>query len=103
MAEVQRDGSLPKEIAAHPELVEMYAPILRADAALTEDYEPIAPPALQCPLVLWSAEEDIIVPAEMVEDWQRYGEVEAKKCFSGGHDYILADSARVLDALKSLT
>ena len=93
IAGVRALNGTPDEVFAHPELVELLLPMLRADFELVETYSESPGPRLSCPVTAMGGNTDVDIPRPDLEQWQSTtsGPFELI-CFEGGHFYI--DSAR---------
>lgn len=87
--EVLELGGTPREFFEHPELLEIFLPMLRSDFKNNETYEPVqgqSPVACDC-TVWWGVEDDMT--AEEVQQWGQYfnGDCDVFD-FDGGHFFI---------------
>ncbi|MDX6364022.1 MAG: hypothetical protein QOC85_3032, partial [Streptomyces sp.] len=55
---VRRLGGTPPQLFEHPELVELFVPVLRADFTISETYTPLPGPPLACPLWVCAGVDD---------------------------------------------
>lgn len=71
--ELRRLNGTPAEVLEHPELMQMMAPLLRADfeTIQTYRYEPGAPP-LNCPIVVMGGIQDEDISRENLEGWREH-------------------------------
>ncbi len=99
--EVLELGGTPREFFEHPELLEIFLPMLRSDFKNNETYEPQAgqtPVTANC-TVLWGVEDDM--EAAEVKEWERYFNGDcAVYDFNGGHFFIhdyKEDIARIIN------
>ncbi|MFE9633670.1 thioesterase II family protein [Streptomyces sp. NPDC006463] len=80
----------------HPQLRDLLLPLLRADTAIHEDYEPFSDAPLSTPITSVRGTHDVLAPRELAELW---GAVTSKPFeileMPGGHMY-LTESSRVL-------
>ncbi len=87
--EVLELGGTPREFFEHPELLEIFLPMLRSDFKNNEIYEPAAG---QAPIdsnctVWWGVEDDMEAPE--VKEWERYFSGDCTVYdFNGGHFFI---------------
>lgn len=102
-SELRKLNGTPEEVLAHPELMELLEPVLRADFAVCETYvhQPTEP--LSCPMTVFGGLGDEKTPLESLEGWRRYsgGEFQLKR-FPGDH-FFLNGAARteVLQAVSA--
>jgi len=98
-------GGTPKEFFQHPELLEVFLPLLKGDFRLTETYiHPKKDSPLNYDITVMSGKEDEDTQDE-VEAWRIHT---SKNCnihyFEGGHFFIYDDTPRVLDIItKAIT
>lgn len=79
----------PEEVLAHPELMELLIPVLRADFAVCETYEHASQEPLQVPVSAFGGIGDHKVSREDLEGWQRYTKGEFRlRMFQGDHFYL---------------
>jgi surfactin synthase thioesterase subunit len=95
-------GGTPKEFFEHPELLEVFLPLLKGDFRLTETYthrEKSLP--LDCDITVLSgrADEDT---EEEVEAWRVHSRGQCDiHYFDGGHFFIHEETARVIEIINS--
>ena len=63
-------GSLPDEVCAEPELLELLMPTIRADLALCATYEYRPEPPLTYPVVAFAGSDDHEVPPARMDPWR---------------------------------
>lgn len=68
--EVSRLKGTPKEVLAHPELMQLMIPLLRADFRLCQTYVYSLKPLLSCPITAFGGLEDQDVTRHHLEAWQ---------------------------------
>jgi surfactin synthase thioesterase subunit len=81
-----------------PELLELYAEVMRADVDANKRYVMPDPPRLPCPITAigWSADHD--VPYSTMDGWRRCGDL-ASVVLDGGHHRFLTGPEALLDLL----
>ncbi|TWB12402.1 surfactin synthase thioesterase subunit [Nitrospirillum amazonense] len=72
VAMLRRYNGTPSEILDNVELREIFLPILRADFRLSESHPNDAEP-VRAPLLVLGGRDDLLVPAEDLGGWRRYG------------------------------
>lgn len=103
VAELMKLEGTPAEVLAHPELLELMLPLLRADFALVEGVAVARRAPLRCRLVAWGGEDDHLVPPEDVEAWRGYGgEPFESRIFPGGHFFVNTHRDPLLAALRQV-
>lgn len=102
IAELAQLGGMPPALLEHRELMELLAPVLRADMALTETYAFADEPPLAVPITVYTGAEDAKVTREDAEAWARHtaGGFRLRE-FSGDHFYLFAQRDRVAATLSS--
>lgn len=68
--ELRRLNGTPPEVLAHPELMQMMAPILRADFSITQTYEYVDQSRLNCPISAFGGLHDSEMTYENLEAWR---------------------------------
>jgi len=95
-------GGTPKEFFDHPELLEVFLPLLKGDFRLTETYtHPVKDAPLDVDMTVFSGKQDEDTPEE-VEAWRVHA---GKNCdihyFEGGHFFIHEENKRVVDIINN--
>ncbi len=94
---------MPEEILQHKELLELLLPRLRADFTLSETYQYIKKPLLDCPILAFGGNDDSTVNHEELTAWKVQT---ANQCsvrlFEGGHFFINTAKKEVLDIISSI-
>jgi len=90
-------GGTPEEALRHPELMEVFLPILRADFRAVEAYAYRDEPPLACPITALGGEDDRFVAPEELSGWRaqtvrRF----ALELMPGGHFFLTTSAARVV-------
>lgn len=90
-------GGTPDAVGNHPELVEMLAPIIRADFAAVSSYRYVPGPPLDCAIVAFGGRDDTSVPRESLGAWRSY----TTRSFSamvvpGDHFFVRTDPSAVI-------
>ncbi len=95
--ELRRLEGTPPEVLAHPELMRLALPIIRADFEVCQTYEyPVEPP-LDCPITAFGGLEDAETPREHVAAWQRETNSACETLMlPGGHFFIHTAAERLL-------
>jgi medium-chain acyl-[acyl-carrier-protein] hydrolase len=70
VAELERLGGIPAEIAVDETLLDFLMPLLRADLEVNEDYAYRHEPPLACPIAAFAGRDDPRVPAAEMEPWR---------------------------------
>lgn len=66
------EGSLPPEVAADPDLRELFLPMLRADFRWVDDYRYVPGPPLPVPVVGYAGDADRAVSESEMAGWERH-------------------------------
>jgi medium-chain acyl-[acyl-carrier-protein] hydrolase len=100
IAHLRRLGGTPPELFAHEELMDLALPVLRADFALTETYDPPVEAPLELPLVALAGLEDSRAPWAEVEGWSAFcGDAFRFRIFPGDHFFLKSLERAVLAAV----
>ncbi|MBX7551986.1 thioesterase [Streptomyces sp. tea 10] len=79
-------GGSPAQALAHPQLLELLLPALRADLRWLEDHTYRPGPRLPCPVSAFAGERDDRVTLPGLEAWARETtETATVRCYPGGH------------------
>lgn len=81
----------PEAVLAHPELMELMLPLLRADFELNDTYEHTAHPPLGCPISAFGGTEDSDVEAEHLEAWRAMSTGPFERTFFDGDHFFIHD------------
>ncbi|MFN0040108.1 MAG: thioesterase II family protein [Burkholderiales bacterium] len=99
----KESGGFAPELLDFPELLEMYLPILKADGAITETYRPVDKPELTCPITAFAGDQDEIVPAIEVREWDRYTKKQfTLHTYNGGHFFLPARKNEITAVLTQV-
>ncbi|HZI20298.1 MAG TPA: alpha/beta fold hydrolase [Pyrinomonadaceae bacterium] len=72
LAELRRLKGTPQEVLGHPELMELMAPLLRADFEVCETYPVSTAPPLESTIIAFGGVGDVEVPREKMEAWRQH-------------------------------
>ena len=101
ISELKRLNGTPHELLAHPELTQLFLPIIRADFELVNTYEYLPEGPLSCPIYVYGGLEDRDVPVESLRAWQQQTSGRFKvRMFPGDHFFIHSSTANVINALR---
>lgn len=79
----------PAEVLAHPELMQLLLPLLRADFELNDTYAPSDNPPLDCPLTAFGGLADGEVTKESLAAWKEVtSSAFQMRMFTGDHFYL---------------
>ncbi|PYS90392.1 MAG: putative thioesterase [Acidobacteria bacterium] len=97
---LRRLNGTPDEVLAHPELMELMLPLLRADFAAVGTYEYTPEPALACPITAYGGLQDHEVSRAQLEAWrtQTTGGF-TLRMLPGDHFYLQTGRALLLRSL----
>ncbi len=97
LAEIRRLNGTSDGVFAHPELLRLITPLLRADMAVCETYEYVNAPPLACRLSLFAARDDAGATPERMEDWALETTSGCRfHTFAGDHFFVHRDAAAVV-------
>jgi medium-chain acyl-[acyl-carrier-protein] hydrolase len=89
IAEVRRLNGTPKELLDHPETMELFLPVLRADFEVADTYEYHPEERLSCPISVYGGLQDEDVPVESLRLWKEQTSAECKvRMFAGDHFFL---------------
>lgn len=94
-------GGTPDEILSNSELMELQLPMLRADFALSESHFFHKITKLNCPITVFSGDEDRFTTQEGLRQWEQYSTPAFnREEFGGGHFYFLNSLPAFFNSLK---
>jgi len=90
-------GGTPREIFDHPELIELFLPLLRNDFKLAEtDLTGQEATSFDCDITVFLGKEDAEITPEQAEGWKRHTKgVCTFHYFNGGHFFIHGETFRI--------
>ncbi|MEU6125559.1 thioesterase domain-containing protein [Streptomyces sp. NPDC047123] len=87
---MMEQGGMPDTLLAHPELLELALPAVRADLAWLEAYRPAPRPPLDCPLSAHAGDDDERVPGDVLTAWSKETTADfTARRYPGGHFYLI--------------
>lgn len=87
----------PEQVLAHPELMRLLTPTLRADFEVCETYQYQAQAPLACPITAFAGTDDAEVPVAGVEAWRAQTTAHSSvHIVSGGHFFLQSEATAVL-------
>lgn len=100
LEEIRGLGGTPPELFAHPELRELFLPILRADFALGETWVYVPAQPLACPLSVFGGLNDPEVGTEDLLGWREYTAADCRiRHFVGDHFFLQQSQREVTAAI----
>lgn len=94
-------GGTPEEVLAHPELMELLLPVIRADFAVTESYRYEDEPPLSCPITAFAGTEDAQVAVKSVDAWRNETTGPfAIHAMPGDHFFIHTHTERIWESIR---
>ena len=90
----------PPEVLEHPELMEIFAPIVQADFAVCRSYQYAPEPPLACPITAFGGLEDHDVSKECLQGWsaETTGQFRSRM-LPGGHFFINNTGPTILETI----
>ncbi len=99
--EVRRLNGTPEEVLAHPELMQLLIPLLRADFEMVQTYKYLPLPPLDCSITALGGTEDSGVTREHLADWRIHTTADFNlQMFSGDHFYLRSRQTEILRLLE---
>lgn len=97
--------SIPRELQANAEMMELYLPMLRADYKLVETYAYQPEEPLLCPMTAFGGLQDASVSHEQLKDWVQHTRgTFALHMFPGDHFFLRGRQAELLQiVIRDLT
>ena len=100
-AKLAEMNGTPQEVLAHPELMELMLPLLRADFTLAETGDFDTETMINCPMRAYGGLTDEDVPLKGIEGWGKYSNNFKHHMLPGDH-FFLADDQSEGDLLRSM-
>ncbi len=96
-------GGTAKEFFEHPELVEVFLPLLRGDLKVNENYEFTEKPGkLNCGITILNGTEDEEVSLEEAEAWREHTDHNCSTYqFAGGHFFINDEAEAIVRIINN--
>jgi medium-chain acyl-[acyl-carrier-protein] hydrolase len=100
LAELHRLNGTPNEVLAHPELMQLMLPLLRADFQMIETYTYLPQPPLECPLMAFGGLQDAEVNREQLAAWrEQTTEHFSLRLLPGDHFFLRTNPRHLLETL----
>jgi medium-chain acyl-[acyl-carrier-protein] hydrolase len=98
--ELRRIGGTPKEVLEHRELMDMIAPVLRADFQLIQTYTYKAAAPLDCPITAYCGKDDKEETCSLMLPWREQSTSGfALRVVPGDHFFLRTSQVQLLDSL----
>lgn len=98
--ELRRLQGTPTEVLANPELLEVVAPVLRADFELIETYRYAPQPRLACPITVLGGITDADIIRADLEAWREHASgLFSLHMFPGNHFFLHSHQTMVLQTI----
>lgn len=102
LADLREMGGTPAEVLAHPELMRILLPLLRADVRVNETYVFTEEEPLACPVTAYGGLLDPKASREDVEAWRRHtAGAFTVRFFPGDHFFVFTQRDLVLRTLAT--
>lgn len=100
IAEMRRLEGTPEEVLAHRELMDLVAPILRADFKLCETYSYVPGDPLDIPLSIFGGLTDPKVDERVLAPWREHTTAAMTlRMFAGGHLFLQQERPRLVTSI----
>lgn len=98
--ELRQMNGTPEEVLAHPELLELLIPIIRADFELCETYRYTSEPPLALPISAFGGLQDPLFSREELAGWREQTTATCtQRMLPGDHFFIHANRQALLQAI----
>lgn len=102
LAELRRRNGTPEEVLAHPDLVDLLLPMLRADFAAFETAVYVSEAPLDCPIVAFGGTMDPLVAPEQLAAWAAQTSRQFQvRHFPGDHFFLRSAEPELLQAISA--
>lgn len=99
---IERYDAVPRDVLAHPELMRILMPLLRADFTMHDTYAFVPSDPLECPVTAFCAEDDPEAPASDAYRWREQTRSRFNvRAFSGGHFFLNHERSAMLCAIAA--
>jgi medium-chain acyl-[acyl-carrier-protein] hydrolase len=102
IAKITAMNGIPPEVLAHPELLNLILPILRADFEVCDTYAWRSEPPLPCPITVFGGKDDPVVPPALLQPWR---EQTTQDCvireFPGDHFFLHDHTQPIIEQIRS--
>lgn len=96
IAELRRLQGTPEEVLDNAELMQLMMPIIRADFKVSQTYEYVPGPPLECSIRAFGGLKDEMVPREKVEAWSEHTRGSFRAQMLPGDHFFLNTSQSLL-------
>ena len=98
---LRRNNGTPEEVLENPELMELVAPVLRADVALCNSYVYTSKPPFSFPITAFGGLDDHGVPRHRIEGWREHTTGPfALRMLPGDHFFLNTARLPLLEAIS---
>lgn len=95
-------GGTPEAVLSEPELMELFLPIMRADAAVNEVEPFVAEEPLSCPITAYGGLDDARARRDELEAWRAHTRAAFRlEMFPGGHFFLRSAQDLLLRSLST--
>ena len=100
LEKVRSLNGTPPEVLAHPELMQLILPLLRADFEAVGTYELVPEPPLACPISVYGGLQDTEVSREQLDAWRQHTVSNfVLRMFDGDHFFLHQNEPLLLRVL----
>lgn len=104
ISEVEQLDGTPNGVFEHPELLEIFLPILKADFKIAENYCNTQPKRIQSSLFVLSGKQDPWIDAKDLELWKHVTDGACEiKLFDGDHFFLRDQDPKLFEYLSRIT
>lgn len=97
-------GGLPAELLARPEWLDQLMPTVRDDLRICRSYRPSGDAPLPCPLHIFGAYDDPVVPSDALAGWADYSLApQPIRLFAGDHFLFRRTNPDLVAAIAGIT
>jgi medium-chain acyl-[acyl-carrier-protein] hydrolase len=86
----------PEKVLEHPEMKQIYLPILRADLCLSETYFYLPSEPLSCPISAFGGLEDKTIKRKSLDAWRKHTQAKFQLRMLSGDHFFLRNSQHAL-------
>ena len=102
LKEIEKTGFVTKELLANPFMFEYFAPIVKKDFALQENYRCSGADPVSAPIVaLYGTDDQTMEKRELIQNWERFTTAGLSiESFRGTHIYLEQETDTVLETIS---
>jgi medium-chain acyl-[acyl-carrier-protein] hydrolase len=99
---LEKYNGTPPEVLAHPELMKLVLPTVRADFSLVEEYQYTPSPPLNVPVTVLAGRDEVFDSPKKISGWKEETRNACRiEWFEGGHFFIHSSRQAVIECIRA--